>query len=111
MTSNSSIEPKDLAGISMFNSDYDEIVVKIEGCVCTNDEFLFGECARALGHLARRFTRVDEELVSEILLKAYRFSGSKHVKGTIYEMFEDIQNFVPDPPIIYYLIDYLFPRD
>ena len=71
----------------------EEIRLAIRECLPTSDEYLFSECAHAIGHLARRFGAVDEDLLKQFYLEVFRFAGSEHVRRAIVDMKDDISHF------------------
>jgi hypothetical protein len=91
---NNMISPIELAGIAIYSLDIEEINSAIRSNLHTNNKILFGECARAIGHIARRFGVLDSELINLLSAEVSRFPSSKHVRAALVNLRDDLRHFV-----------------
>jgi hypothetical protein len=86
--------PLELTGITLYTESFDEVAAAVRENLETIDEFLFGACAHAMGHAARRFGRLDWHLLDDFRKQEWRFANSAHVKGAIVDMESDFDHFL-----------------
>lgn len=94
----------ELAGIAIHAGDPDEIraalaraLAAVEvSAMAEDDQYLFSECAHAIGHLAWRFRMTDPALLTRVVALGRAHAHHGIVAGGMEDMWSELESFVPE---------------
>jgi hypothetical protein len=94
MNPQNSMSPNELAGVALNSPSIEEIQNAIHRSLESADDDVAVQVILALGHIARRFGRIDVLLVAEVLCNYTNYPPSEKISDAKDNMLDDFRHFL-----------------